>query len=339
MSTAEVPPRHAPAPCGARLQRAIEARHVANVPHDQKAAYSRPGSLFRLALLVVGIGIVWRLTRFLLRFPIWGDEAMLLVNYPGKGYLDLAGPLEHGQVAPLLFHWAELTAIRLLGTSELSVRLPPLLASLGSLALFGCLARLTLSRLPRRIAVAILAVSIWPATLGSLVKPYASDLFFSLALLALAVAWHRWPGQTWPLAVLALLVPVALLASYPAVFVAGSASLALLPAVWRQRRVSTWAIYLLYNSLMLVAFAGHYLIVARAQLASTTLEASTTADFMKTYWSHGFPPAEPLALLWWLVLAHTGQMAAYPAGAAGGGSALTVLLGLVGAARLWRRQR
>jgi hypothetical protein len=59
---------------------------------------------------------------------------------------------------------------------------------------------------------------------------------------------------------------------------------------------------------------------------------------MQTYWQHGFPPAD-LSLPRWLLLAHTGQMAAYPIGAAAGGSVLTVLLCLAGAARLWRRRR
>src|SRR5262245_19376529 len=149
--------------------------------------------LRRLTLLVVLLGVAWGLSRYLLRFSICGDEAMLLVNYfPGKGYLDLAGPLDNCQVAPLLFHWAELTALRLFGASELSVRLPPLLACLASLPLFWRLCRLTLpSPRARLFAVAILSVSIWPATLGSLVKPYTFDLLFSLALLVCAAEWHR----------------------------------------------------------------------------------------------------------------------------------------------------
>src|SRR4051812_24161463 len=56
--------------------------------------------LLRLTLLVVLVGVAWRLTRYLLRFPVWGDEAMLLVNYADRNYLDLAGPLENCQVAP-----------------------------------------------------------------------------------------------------------------------------------------------------------------------------------------------------------------------------------------------
>jgi hypothetical protein len=294
-------------------------------------------TLRRLAVLVVIVGVVWRLTRYLLRFPVWGDEAMLLVNYPGKGYLDVTGPLEHCQVAPLLFHWVELTALRLFGASELAVRLPALLACLGSLVLFWWLARWMLPPTARWLAVAVLSVSIWPATLGSLVKPYTFDLFFSLALLLAGVAVYRRPEPR-RLLVLALVIPVALLASYPAVFVAGAVSLALLPVVCRQKRSVLWMTYLLCNVLILTTFAGHYHLVARAQLDSSP-DGTSTAAFMADYWQHGFPPAEPLALMKWLVFAHTGQMAAYPIGAAAGGSVVTVLLCLRGVARLWRRRR
>jgi hypothetical protein len=58
---------------------------------------------------------------------------------------------------------------------------------------------------------------------------------------------------------------------------------------------------------------------------------------MAVYWKDAFPPfTGPLAFIRWFVLAHTGQMAAYPLGSADGGSALTVLLGLIGVVALWR---
>src|SRR5690242_20448308 len=100
--------------------------------------------LRRLAAGLVLVGLAWRLTRYLLAFPIWGDEAMLLLNYPSRGYLDLFGPIDDCQIAPLLFHASVPTCFRTLGTSEWAVRLPALMACLGALALFWRLARLTL---------------------------------------------------------------------------------------------------------------------------------------------------------------------------------------------------
>ncbi len=179
------------------------------------------GRLRWLALALVCVGVAWRCTRYFLAFPIWGDEAFLLTNYLTRGYADLLGPIDNCQIAPLLFHAAELTCFTWLGSGELAVRLPAFLASLGSLALFWRLARLTLPPLGHALAVGILAVSIWPVSMGALAKPYAFDLFFSLALLLPAVTWLRQPQRRLTLLTLALVAPLAMVGSYPAAFVGG----------------------------------------------------------------------------------------------------------------------
>jgi 4-amino-4-deoxy-L-arabinose transferase-like glycosyltransferase len=292
-------------------------------------------NLRHLAVALLLVGLAWRLTRYLLGFPIWGDEAMLLVNYLSRGYLDLFGPIDDCQIAPLLFHVGVLSCFRSLGSSEWAVRLPALLACLGSLVLFWRLARLTLPPLARTLAVGFLAVAVWPATLGTLTKPYSFDLFFSLALLVPALTWLRRPTRLGGLIVLALTAPVAVLGSYPAVFVGGAVWLVLLPAVWRQRR-AVWWLFGLYGVLLGGTFVAHYRFVSLPHLSSP-LGWLTTASGMDQYWQDGFPPMAPAALLRWFVLAHTGQMTAYPLGGSNGASVLTTLLIVVGAVWLWRR--
>jgi len=292
-----------------------------------------------LTLLVLGIGLAWRLTRYFLAFPIWGDEVMLLVNYQTRGFLDIFGPIDNCQVAPLLFHWAELCVWHTLGTSELALRLPALLACLAALALLVWLARLTLPESAQPLAVGIFAVSIWPVTMGSLCKPYAFDLFFGLALIVPLVLWHRQPTWIAPLLALPLLGPLAVCCSYPAVFVAGGVGLALLPLLWQRRHQPRGgqAVLLVgtYYLLLLSAFALHYYFVGRVHLASP-VSGVTTAIGMDRYWQNGFPPEGIWPLFRWLVLIHTGQMAAHPLGAASGGSSLTALAALIGLVVWWR---
>ena len=81
-----------------------------------------------MAFLVAGVVI--RLARYLLRFPLWGDEAMLSMNLLDRDYAGLMQPLNFHQVAPLLFLWIELAAVKLLGFNEWSLRLFPLLCSI-----------------------------------------------------------------------------------------------------------------------------------------------------------------------------------------------------------------
>src|SRR5437660_1119811 len=130
------------------------------MPERQQALLRR----FALALLVVGA--LWRTLRYLLQAPIWGDEAMLCLNFLEKDYAGLTHGLLYSQVAPLLFLWGEATSLHLLGSSELALRLLPFLAGIGALFLFWRLARLALPPLAGTLAVGLLAVAIWPVSMG-----------------------------------------------------------------------------------------------------------------------------------------------------------------------------
>ena len=46
-------------------------------------------------------GVLLRVGRYLLNFPFWGDESMLIQNYLDRDYADLLQPLTLQQVAPL----------------------------------------------------------------------------------------------------------------------------------------------------------------------------------------------------------------------------------------------
>lgn len=293
--------------------------------------------LGRLTLALLVIGVVWRLVRYLLRFPIWDDEAFICLNFLELDYLGLTRELRNCQVAPLLFLWGELTSLRLFGASELSMRLLPFIAGMGSLFLLWRLTRMTLPPLAQTIAVGFLAVAIWPVSMGAFTKPYTLDLFMSLLLLLPAVGWLQHPQQTrWPI-LLALATPLALFSSYPVVFVAGAISLALMATAWRQGW-KTRVLWCVYNIVLLAAFLGHYFIAGQSQLHSPD-KGATTEQGMQSFWAEGFPPSQPLALAKWLIFAHTGQMMAFPIGSQDGGSAATAILCLIGAWHFWTSRR
>jgi hypothetical protein len=309
----------------------------ANFPKVQSDEQQFHALLRRLTLALLAIGVLWRLVRYLLRFPIWEDEAFICLNFLELDYLGLTRELRNCQVAPLLFLWGELTSLRLFGASELSMRLLPFLAGMASLLLFWRLARATLPPLARTLAVGFLAVAIWPVSMGAFTKPYSLDLLMSLLLLLPAVHWLQQPQQSRRLILLSLATPLVLFSSYPVVFVAGAISLALMPTAWRQgyKARILWSVY---NIVLLAAFLGHYFIAGHSQLHSPD-KAATTEQGMQAFWAEGFPPSQPLALAKWLVFAHTGQMMAFPIGAQDGGSALTTLLCLVGAWHFWTSGR
>ena len=66
------------------------------------------------------MGVAWRTVRYLLQFPIWGDESFVCVNFLDARYADLIGPLRVGQICPLTFLWSELAVYHWLGPAEWS---------------------------------------------------------------------------------------------------------------------------------------------------------------------------------------------------------------------------
>jgi hypothetical protein len=289
-----------------------------------------------LALGLLLLGLLWRTIRFLLHFPIWGDEALLAVNFATLDYWELAHRLENCQIAPLLFLWGERTAWRWLGPDMLAMRLLPFIAGIVSVLLYWKLTKLMLGPRARLFATGFLAVAMWPVSMSTLLKPYSLDLCMSLVLLLLAVKWLKNPGQVSCLVWLSAVAPFALLASYPAIFVAASASMALACPAWRKG----WKTRYWFGVFNLAVLAGFVLAlrVGAGQLNTPAGNVNTQAG-MNAYWAEGFPPSSPLAFIWWLILALTGQMSAYPVGASNGGSIVTVSLCLAGAWCWIRRGR
>lgn len=301
------------------------------IPGDDDGPAAR--RLARTAWAFAVLGVLLRLTRYLVNYPLWHDEAFVAANFLERSYAGLMRPLDYGQVCPLLFLWIELTAVKLLGFSERSLRLFPMLCSVASVVLFRHVAGRVLRGWALALAVGVFAVAFYPIRHGGEVKPYASDLLVALALLAPAVESWRQPGRVLWLWVLAVVAPVAVALSYPAIFVAAGIGLTLLVPAWRRgRRVR-------------LAFATYGLATVGAFLAQYALCAGPQSDrvgsaYRRGYWADSFPPLDrPAALAAWLVSMHTGNMLAYPIGGERGASAATAACVGVAAAVLRRRGR
>jgi hypothetical protein len=284
-----------------------------------------------LAFLMIGVAI--RLIRYLLRFPLWGDEAMLATNFLDRDYAGLMQPLDFHQVAPLLFLWTELIAVKLFGFHEWSLRLFPLLCSLASLFLFHRLAKLVLRGTALVLAVGIFAVTYSGLRYAAETKPYGVDLMISTLLLLLAVRWWRSPRETRWLWLLAAFVPLALGISYPAVFVAGGVSLVVATVLPAVRSRHAWWAWGVYSTLLAGSFFGWYWL-------STAAQAGAELGDMTRMWNDTFPPRGSLvSLLVWLVKVHAGPLLAVPVGGDHWGSIATTLLCLVAVGVLIRQGR
>ena len=288
--------------------------------------------LERAVLGFVVLGVFLRMGRYLTNYPVWGDEACLALSLPRRGYLDLLSPLEYGQICPILFLWAELTAVKLFGFSEMALRICPLLCGIGSMLLFRRVAGRVLEGPALLLAVAIFAVSIHPIRHSAEVKPYANDLLVALGMLALAIEWLRSPGRTSWLWMLVGFTPIALASSYPAVLVAGGVGLALVPSVWKARRWGPIIALAAYGLTVAATFGVLFVAIMHRQQGGAALVG------LQKYWAGSFPPLDsPVRLVNWLISIHAGSMFAYPWGGGRGASSGTLILVLIAGIVLWRR--
>jgi len=288
----------------------------------------------RASWLLVGLGVLIRLVRYLVDYPIWHDEAFLAASLWDRDFLALAKPLEYGQVAPWLFLAIERTIVMALGYSEMTLRLFPTLCSIASVVVFRHLASRVVRGWGLVLATGILACAFYPIRHGNEIKPYGSDLLAALLILTFAVEYLRRPesGRWWWIGAAAM--PILLGVSYPAVFVAGGVCAALAPQVLLRGNNRVRAAFVAYGLVMVGSFLTIY-------LAATVSQQKAMGEHYRVgYWRDSFPPLDrPWMIPVWLLDQLAGNMLAYPVGEQHGGSAATLICVAAGAVALWRGGR
>jgi hypothetical protein len=303
------------------------------------------------------LGLAARCVRYFLRFPFWEDECFLCVNLIDRDFRGLTQPLNYHQVAPVLFLWLQLAVVKLLGFHELSLRLVPFLAGLGSILLFWRLARRCLTGLPRLLAVAVFCVTYATIRYSAEAKPYGVDLLVGLVLLTFTVNWLQRPGRAGWLWALAAAMPLAVGLSYGAVMLGGGLCLSVAWVIWRQRRRESVASWAAYTAALLGSFAALYFLCVHGQEASDLgamrdmwrehfppLHGIGDFEDEPSLWWHGlmarFPPLTNVAdFAFWMLHTHTGDLLAYPAGGSPFQSSLSALCWFAALVALARRRQ
>ncbi|MDG3003500.1 hypothetical protein [Paludisphaera mucosa] len=288
-----------------------------------------------MSWMLVALGIVVRLVRYLVDYPIWHDEAFLAASLWDRGFGDLAArPLEYGQVAPWLFMAIERLFVQALGYSELTLRLFPTICSVASVVVF----RHLISRVVRGwglvLATGVLACAFYPIRHGNEIKPYASDLLAAILILTFAVEYLRRPDSPrwWWIGAAAL--PVLLGVSYPAVFVSGGVCAATAPGILLRGSTRVRAAFVAYGLVMVASFLSIYL------AATVVQQREMGSHYRFGYWKDSFPPLDsPAWIPVWLLDQHAGNLMGYPVGERRGGSTATLICAIAGITALWRAGR
>jgi len=184
---------------------------------------------------LIGWGFLVRIIPFLHNRNLWYDEANLATGIISLPFSQLANGLPYDQTAPLFFLYLEKLAVSLFGTSEMILRLVPLLAGLLSVLVFAKIAR-RLFDYP--FAVMALAFFVFNSNLvyySSEVKQYSLDVLAAVTMsyLALELLEDLENKTRWML--LSLLGSVFIWCSQPVVFVLAGVWLALCVQILRKK--------------------------------------------------------------------------------------------------------
>ena len=234
------------------------------------------------ATAILLAGAVLRAIQYGARTSLSLDEVALVVNVIERDWTGLLfQPLAHAQVAPAGFLFLEKASVSVAGNAELALRFFPFLMSLVSLVLFW---RVSSRYLPSGVMLAALFVFAVSPTLilyAGVAKPYSGDIAMTLLLIGIALRLLKGPVTLPQAAVLGTAGGVALLLSYPAVLI-GSGLGALL--LVRGRRDGS------LGPQLLVVLAGWSLGAAMATWASLSTLSPDTAEYMQSFWKHGWVP-------------------------------------------------
>jgi len=313
------------------LEMIPNSRNRIDLIDDAESALITRRRICQMLWALVLIGIAARSARYFLCFPLWEDEAMLGTNFLDRGYLGLAGGLDNLQVAPLLFLWSVETLVNWFGFTECTLRAVAFISGIASLLLFVLATRRIYSGLPWLFSVGFFAVAYRLIRHGAELKPYSSDAFCGLLLLALLIYWITSERKNVWLWAMSLLMPLLLGLSFPIVFLAGAVSIGIAWELWRnadRRGLFPWCV-------LNLSLVGSFLIYF---MLSTGAQIDVNQQGMNKYWSEAFPPIDrPLQVIPWLLNVILGDMFAFPVGGPHFGSVLTVICMIVGLCLLARR--
>jgi len=298
----------------------------AQLPDEHRAAGA--GRWRAWAMVLVGVGVLWRIARFWLNFPFWQDEAKRALNLLGRPLWDLHPPHFYDQLQPPVFIFATQLLRLALSSREWVFRLIPLVSGLAALFLFYRFVRRRIDPLAGTLATGLLAVSSVSIELSTEFKPYVVDLLLAVVYLILAYEMQEHPRRLRGPGLLMLVIPLGMGLSYANIFLVGSFSLIVLPGVYRRGSRAGKFLFVAAN---VVGLAVLYGVVHQA---SSDEFATATSAMREGWWARSFPPGAPGEFIVWLFRVHLGAMSAYPIKAYN--LCATVLCGLtvVGVVRL-----
>jgi len=225
------------------------------------------------ALVVLALGLLFRVVYFAQGQDLWLDEATVALNVVQRDFAGLAKPLDYGQVAPMGFLWLTRATVLVLGENAYSLRLLPLLAGCAALPLFW---RLTRFAFPQSAGAQLFALWIFAfndilVRYSAEVKPYGFDALFCILILHQGARWVAKADGHTTLALAAILV-VAPWFSFSSVFLLAGVAVVMLAMLGRRSNRDRLLAVFTVLGLGFASFLAHYLAFTRRRATSGLID-------------------------------------------------------------------
>ncbi|UTW63406.1 glycosyltransferase family 39 protein [bacterium SCSIO 12741] len=241
-------------------------------------------SLLFYAILAIGLGS--RLYHYLMGRSLWEDEAHLALNLLDRSFWELTEPLDHLQIAPVLFMLATKIMTSIFGYGEMALRSVPFMSSVLTFPLFYFISlKITGNRRISLLAFFLFAVCLTPGYFASELKPYAVDLAAYLALVYITISDHRLVAKYRNLWLL-IAGSIALFMSFTSVIILICIGAYTLTQWIRDKKIdkkqfavfASWVAVLLFNYLFFIANNPH-----------------RKSSEMMNFWDSAFMPINPFS--------------------------------------------
>jgi hypothetical protein len=239
-----------------------------------------------VALFVLVLAVLLSAIQFLFNRSLWFDEANLALNIISKGFVELMQPLDHNQVAPVLYLQLTKAFSLLTPNMEYGLRILPLISFWASLVLlYSSLRHLFKEGLLVIMVLSLFAFNPTILYFSSEVKQYMTDVFVAVLFLYLSVKKYEKPNSRFLWLAIAGMLAVWLSNIAPLVLVGVGAYLLFQArngdAAWIGKTAMVGLSWL-------ISFAVYYVLF---------VQDHPTREFMISYWRNegAFLPTNPFS--------------------------------------------
>ncbi|MES2478285.1 MAG: glycosyltransferase family 39 protein [Bacteroidota bacterium] len=226
-----------------------------------------------VALLLIALGIIFRLVMFYQNRDLIIDEANVVRNIYERNFFGLLKPLSYEQYAPPIYLWALEINSFIFGYSEQAMRLVALLCGIGSLFLFWSLLTKVLPKNSLWLPLGLLCFAPILVRYSAEVKQYVPDAFVAIALvfaalkIDLASSSRRKFVLSW-----ICIGSIAIWASQPSVFILASVGFYYFIQVVQQKRWDDLKALSLIALVWFAQFGLYYELILKTQINSAYLQ-------------------------------------------------------------------